>query len=231
MPTFSALPLDAAPRPAWFRQLAARFVMLWPLKAVSTMAFMVLFFWAYFAILRQPMLTPTTMPRLAIDAWVPFSTAAFPIYAALWVYVSLPPAFINSMRPLLWFGVWMSGLCLFCLGIFWFFPTAVPPADIDWSLYPELAFMKSVDAAGNACPSLHVASSVFAALWLERIGRAVAAPVALRWGNALFCAAIMWSTMATRQHVALDVLAGVVVGLAFALPSVRHVSRIAPEVI
>ncbi|BAL27325.1 phosphoesterase, PA-phosphatase related protein (plasmid) [Azoarcus sp. KH32C] len=192
---------------------------------------MMVFFWAYFAILRQPMLAPTTMPRLAIDAWVPFSTAAFPVYVSLWVYVSLPPAFIDSLRPLLWFAVWMSGLCLFCLGIFWLFPTAVPATGIDWSLYPELALIKQVDAAGNACPSLHVASSVFAALWLERIARSVAAPVALRWGNALLCVAILWSTMATRQHVALDVLAGIVVGLAFALPSVRHVSRIAPRVI
>ncbi|WP_041658140.1 phosphatase PAP2 family protein [Azoarcus sp. KH32C] len=225
------MPPDAASRPAWFRQLAARFVAYWPLKAVATMVFMMVFFWAYFAILRQPMLAPTTMPRLAIDAWVPFSTAAFPVYVSLWVYVSLPPAFIDSLRPLLWFAVWMSGLCLFCLGIFWLFPTAVPATGIDWSLYPELALIKQVDAAGNACPSLHVASSVFAALWLERIARSVAAPVALRWGNALLCVAILWSTMATRQHVALDVLAGIVVGLAFALPSVRHVSRIAPRVI
>ncbi|HJV26962.1 MAG TPA: phosphatase PAP2 family protein [Aromatoleum sp.] len=231
MSTLSVLPLDAASRPAWFRQLASRFVVHWPLKAVATMAFMTMFFWAYFAILRQPMLTPTTMPRLAVDAWIPFSTAAFPVYASLWVYVSLPPAFIDNLRPLWWFAVWMSGLCLFCLGIFWFLPTAVPAAGIDWSLYPELALIKQVDAAGNACPSLHVASSVFAALWLERIARSVGAPVALRWGNALFCVAILWSTMATRQHVALDVVAGIVVGLAFALPSVRHVSRIAPHVI
>lgn len=229
MPKLSALPLDAAPRPVWFRQLAARFVILWPLKAVSTMAFMVLFFWAYFAILRQPLLAPTTMPRLAVDAWIPFSTAAFPVYSVLWVYVSLPPAFIGSLRPLLWFGVWISGMCLFCLGIFWLFPTAVPAAGIDWSAYPALDLIKRVDTSGNACPSLHVASSVFAALWLERIARSVAAPVALRWGNALLCMAILWSTIATRQHVALDVLAGIVVGLAFALPSVRHVGRMAPE--
>ena len=228
MTTLSALPLDATPRSAWFRQLAARFVVLWPLKAVGTMAFMALFFWAYFAILRDPQLTPTTMPRLAVDDWIPFSTAAFPVYASLWVYVSLPPAFIGSLRPLLWFGVWISALCLFCLGIFWVFPTAVPPADIDWTAYPELAFMKSVDAAGNACPSLHVATSVFAALWLERIARLVSAPTTLRWSNALLCVAIIWSTIATRQHVALDVLAGIVVGLAFALPSLRHVMRMRP---
>lgn len=229
MPTLPALPLVAAPRLAWFRQLAARFAILWPLKAAGTMIFMVLFFWGYFTVLRHPLTAPTMMPRLVVDEWIPFTAAAFPVYASLWVYVSLPPAFIGSLRPLLWFGAWISALCLFCLSIYWLFPTAVPAAGIDWSAYPQLAAIKNVDAAGNACPSLHVASSVFTALWLERIARAVGAPAALRWGNALLCAAIVWSTMATRQHVVLDVIAGIGVGLAFALPSLRHVARLAPK--
>lgn len=229
MTTLSATPLVAAPRSAWFRQLASRFAILWPLKAAGTMIFMVLFFWGYFTVLRDPLTAPTMMPRIAADAWIPFSAAAFPVYASLWVYVSLPPAFIGSLRPLLWFGVWISALCLFCLGIYWVLPTAVPPAGIDWSEYPQLAMIKNVDAAGNACPSLHVASSVFTALWLERIARSVGAPTLLRWGNALLCAAILWSTIATRQHVVLDVIAGIAVGLAFALPSLRHISRMAPK--
>lgn len=230
MPTISStLPLAAASRPAWFRQLAVRFAILWPLKAAGTMSFMMLFFWGYFTVLRQPLTEPVTMPRLAIDEWIPFSAAAFPIYASLWVYVSLPPAFLGSLRPLLWFGAWISALCLFCLGIYWLFPTLVPAAGIDWSAYPELAAIKNADGAGNACPSLHVASSVFTALWLERIARSVGAPVALRWGNALLCTAILWSTIATRQHVALDVLAGIVVGLMFAVPSIWHVARTAPK--
>ena len=229
MPTLPALPLVAAPRLVWFRQLAARFAILWPLKAAGTMIFMVLFFWGYFTVLRHPLTAPTMMPRLVVDEWIPFTAAAFPVYASLWVYVSLPPAFIGSLRPLLWFGAWISAMCLFCLSIYWLFPTAVPAAGIDWSAYPQLAAIKNVDAAGNACPSLHVASSVFTALWLERIARAVGAPAALRWGNALLCAAIVWSTMATRQHVVLDVIAGIVVGLVFALPSLRHVARLAPK--
>ncbi|QTQ38889.1 phosphatase PAP2 family protein [Aromatoleum petrolei] len=229
MTTLSATPLDAAPRSTWFRQLATRFATLWPLKAAGTMIFMVLFFMGYFTVLRDPLTAPTMMPRVAADAWIPFSAAAFPIYASLWVYVSLPPAFIGSLRPLLWFGVWISLLCAFCLGIYWVLPTAVPSAGIDWSEYPQLAMIKNVDTAGNACPSLHVASSVFSALWLERIARSVGAPALLRWGNALLCLAILWSTIATRQHVVLDVIAGIVVGLAFALPSLRHISRMAPK--
>jgi hypothetical protein len=39
--------------------------------------------------------------------------------------------------------------------------------------------------------------------------------------------AIVWSTMATLQHVALDVFAGVAVGLAFAAASLAHVKNTA----
>lgn len=218
---------NAALRLPWYRQLLARFLVLWPLKALGTTSFMALFFWVYFSILQHLVRVPTVMPKVWLDQSIPFSLSAFPVYLSLWVYVSLPPAFLGSLRSLLWFGLWICGLCLFCLGIFWFFPTVVPLAGIDWAAYPQMALIKNVDAAGNACPSLHVASSVFAALWLDRICVSVKAPRAWRWCSGLFCLAILWSTVAIRQHVVLDVVAGVAAGLLFAIPSLRHGQRFA----
>jgi membrane-associated phospholipid phosphatase len=84
-----------------------------------------------------------------------------------------------------------------------------------------------VDAAGNACPSLHVASAVFSLCWMHRILAQLRAPRVLQWLSAVQCVAIVWSTMATLQHVALDVFAGVVVGLAFAAASLAHVKNTA----
>src|SRR5206468_1754507 len=43
--------------------------------------------------------------------------------------------------------------------IFYFWPTVVPAANIDWAAYPEVDFLKSMDASGNACLSLHVATA------------------------------------------------------------------------
>ncbi len=77
--------------------------------------------------------------------------------------------------------------------------------------------MKSVDAAGNACPSLHVAFAIFTALWLARLLREVMAPLAVRLFNAGWCAAIIYSTLATKQHVAVDVFAGTTLGAGAAL--------------
>ena len=50
-----------------------------------------------------------------------------------------------------------------------------------------------------------------------------------RWLSWLHCLAILWSTIATRQHVVLDVAAGAVVGLIFGLLSLRHALRSAPQ--
>lgn len=209
-------------RPHWTRQIASRAITLWPLKAVGTMAFMVLFFWGYFGVLRNPLFPATVMPLTPLDEWIAFTPLAFPAYASLWVYASLAPALLGNLRTLLLFGLWIAALCLFCLGLFWVFPTVVPTAGIDWALYPEMAIIKNVDAGGNACPSLHVAAAVFTAFWLDRICRAVAAPWLLRGLNGLFCLAILWSTVATRQHVVIDVLAGLAVGMLFARLSLRY---------
>lgn len=211
--------------PPWYRQIARRMAILWPLKALGTAAFMMLFFWAYFAVLRNPLAPVTMMPLTWLDTAIPITALAFPFYASLWVYASLPVAFMQEIRAMLLFGLWMAVMCLLCLGIFWLLPTGVPPAGIDWSLYPEMAIIKDVDASGNACPSLHVASAVFAAIWLARIARAMGGR---RWVSGLIwlhCLAILWSTMATRQHVALDVLAGALTGAVFGLLSLRQALR------
>lgn len=206
----------------WQRQLAQRLVFMWPLKAFGTMLFMALFFWGYFAVLHNPLTPPVVMPQTWLDTWIAFSPAALPAYVSLWVYVSLPPALLGTMRALLGFGQWIGWLCLFCLAIFWLFPTSTPPAGIDWQAYPAFVPIKGIDAAGNAFPSLHVASAVFSALWLNRLFARMGAPAILPLVSALHCSVIIWSTIATRQHVVLDALGGAVVGAVFAALSFRQ---------
>lgn len=215
--------MASSPTPSWHRQIADRVVTLWPLKAVGTTGFMVLFFWGYFTVLHNPLTPPRVMPVTWLDTWIGFSPSAFPAYVSLWVYVSLAPAVLGNLRSLLGFGLWMGWLCAFCLAIFWLFPTSTPSFPIDWSAYPEFALIKGLDAAGNAFPSLHVASAVFSAFWLNRAFGQIGAPKALQWLNALQCSVIIWSTIATRQHVVLDALGGVIVGAVFAALSFRQI--------
>lgn len=216
------LPLASTLALPWQRQFVDRLILLWPLKAFGTTGFMVLFFWGYFTVQHNPLVAPTVMPAIWLDHWIGFSPSALPFYVSLWVYVSLAPALIGNLRALLDFGAWIGAMCLFCLAIFWAFPTSTPAFGIDWAAYPEFAFIKGLDASGNAFPSLHVASAVFTAFWLQRLFVRIDAPKALAWLSALHCALIVWSTIATRQHVVWDAVGGAVVGIVFAWLSLRR---------
>jgi membrane-associated phospholipid phosphatase len=134
----------------------------------------------------------------------------------------LPPALLETRRELYGYCALMAGLCLTGLVIFYFWPTAVPVADVDWALYPGMDFLKRMDAAGNACPSLHVATAVFSGAWLYYLLRRFGAPSWMLVINWTWCVGIVYSTLATRQHVAVDVIAGLLMGALAAVLSLRH---------
>jgi membrane-associated phospholipid phosphatase len=168
------------------------------------------------------------MPFIWLDRMISFQPWAMPLYVSLWVYVSLPPALIATRRELYRYGMAMAGTCLAGLIVFYFWPTAVPAADIDWARYPGVDFLKNVDAAGNAFPSLHVATALFSGAWLDHLLRRFGAPPWTRLFNWMWCIGIVYSTLATRQHVAVDVWGGLVLGGGAAWLSLRHRASAVP---
>lgn len=211
-----SLPVAPPPTPDWWADLRERFWYLLPLKAIGISGFMWVFFIGYFYTLRSPAYPVFEMPRTSWDAMVPFQPEALLVYGSLWFYVGIAPGLLLRVRELLMYGLWAAVLCGCGLLIFYFWPTAVPPRDMDVSAYPGFAILQGVDAAGNACPSLHVATAVFTAIWIDRLVRTMRAPSALRWANVIWVLAIAWSTVAIQQHVVLDALAGAVLGTALA---------------
>jgi membrane-associated phospholipid phosphatase len=73
-------------------------------------------------------------------------------------------------------------------------------------------FLKTVDLGGNACPSLHAAFAVFSAICIRRLFRSLGMPGYAETLNWIWCAAILYSTLATKQHVLLDLVAGSLLG-------------------
>jgi len=202
-------------RPAspWLRAAGRRLGTLWLVKLVGISAVMTLFFLAYFWLLQHPLRPPTIMPFTALDRWVPFQPATLPLYLSLWVYVSLAPGLIADRRELASYAGAALALSLAGLAVFLVWPTAVPVTGQTWAPDSAFAFLKNTDATGNACPSLHVAFAVFTALEFARLLRGLGAGRATRIVNWLWCAGILYSTLATRQHVALDVVAGALLGV------------------
>ncbi len=208
----------AAPVRSLGADLRARLTANWTLKFFGITACIAVFFVAYFLLLRFPVFPVTVMPLTAVDRLIAFQPWSLGLYFSLWFYVSLPPALLRT-RPEVYAYGWIAGaLALIALTIFFFWPTSIPPTtDVAWAGHPGFAMLRRVDASQNACPSLHVAFAVFSGLWLDRLLRRMPVGVLVRVMSAVWCAGIVYSTIATRQHVAVDVAAGAALGLIFGL--------------
>jgi hypothetical protein len=193
------------------------------LKVLGVSAYMVVFFTLYFHLLRHPSRAVLVMPLTALDHAIPFQPMAFVAYASLWVYVGFPVGLMLSLREMLRYGVWMGSLCGVGLACFYLWPTAVPPYDFSGVDLrgSGMSLLQGVDAAGNACPSLHVATATFTAAWIHRLLQLTGARPAWFVINAAWAVLIVYSTLAIKQHVAIDALAGAVLALVFAWPSLR----------
>jgi len=208
-------PIDSPP--FWPDQLRSRFAAHWLLKAWLIPLFMTGFFAGYFHLLRHPLFPVTIIPLTALDRLIMFRPAAVWIYASLWFYALLGAVILRGRREFFVYGVAVVTLTVVGFGTFLIWPNATPPPHADWALYPSFRFLETVDAAGNACPSLHVAFAVFTAVWLERLLRQGGASAVVRALNGAWCLAIVYSTLATKQHVAIDALAGTTLGGAVGL--------------
>jgi membrane-associated phospholipid phosphatase len=183
---------------------------LWWLKAAGSAVFIWGFFQGYFLLLRYPHAEVTVMPLSWFDQITPMQWWAWIPYLSLWFYTCLPPAFMPALRPLAYYGLAVGLTCLAGLLCFYLWPTVIPPFERPPGT--GLAMLEGVDTAGNACPSLHVAIAFYSAFWLQAQLRAVGAGRGWQAVNWLWCALIVYSTMATKQHVFIDVLGGLLLG-------------------
>ena len=209
------------PRP-WRAGLALRLRRHLVVKVLGVSAFMWVFFVGYFHTLSHPAFPVFQMPITLLDRLIPFQPQALVVYLSLWLYVAIAPGMMLTLREGLVYALWTAALCVAGLTCFYFWPTAVPPSSIDLSGHAGFALLNGVDAAGNACPSLHIATGMFSAIWIDRLLRHLRTPTVLRVLNGLWFAVIAYSTLAIKQHVVLDVLAGALLGIAFAALSLRR---------
>jgi membrane-associated phospholipid phosphatase len=210
LPDDSGVPSSTA-RP-WLAALWRRCITLFPLKllgnTVATLGFFPLYFW-----IMKNAGQAWVLPLTAIDQLIAFRPALLPVYLSLWGYIALPVLLAKDKRELLSFSLGCAAMTALALAVFWFMPTAIPNFTVDTLPGTSLQFLKMVDSAGNAFPSLHVSFSVFACVVLARQLREVGAPVWLRAVNVAWAAGIVYSTMAVRQHVLIDVMGGFALGV------------------
>ncbi len=207
----------------WQRALWQRMQHLFWLKLLGISAFMWVFFVAYFYTLRNPARPVQEMPLTALDHAIGVQPLMLGAYVSLWLYVGIAPGLLRGLRELAVFGLWAAALCLSGLAIFYLWPSAVPRPQlpVDVAQHPGFVLLQGVDAAGNACPSLHVATALFNALWVQRLCVMLAVPRWVRVVNVVWVLLIVYSTLAIKQHVVLDAVAGAALGAVFGWASMR----------
>jgi membrane-associated phospholipid phosphatase len=148
----------------------------------------------------------TYVPATAWDRAVSLQPAWMLVYGSLYVFVVIMPLLVVREPGLLRRAMqaYLTVMIVSYVG-FLLWPTAAPrPADVPgdgfsaWSL--RLAY--SIDPPHGCFPSLHVAYSCVAALACYRVHRGVGALAGL------WAALIGVSTLFTKQHYIVDVIAG-----------------------
>jgi membrane-associated phospholipid phosphatase len=165
----------------------------------------------YFA-LQQIEVFPHRTPYLtALDRLIPFDPAWIWPYLSITLLVPLMPMLSTSREQLGRYARGLALLCLACFAAFLLFPVLGPRPDV----FPEhglYALIVSYDRPSNSLPSLHAGLTTYSLLYGYRVlrgelagrGRIAYMAFAAIWGGA-----ILYSTMATKQHWAMDLPAAV----------------------
>lgn len=195
------------------RRLRDRLIALWPLKLFGGLAISAGFFCGYFLLQHVRVFPLHVMPASRLDRWIGFHPDFAWVYVSLWLYMSIVPWLMCNREELLMFARSLGAICLAGLLIFAIWPTAVArptPAATDSALFRSLV---RYDGTANACPSLHVTFAIFSALCIGEAVPRIDAGWMMRVGSWCWCAAIVYATLATKEHVVVDVLAGIPCGI------------------
>jgi hypothetical protein len=198
------------------RALADRVAAHWRFKVVAGGALTAGFLTLYLLVQHCHLVPQTAMPVTALDRWIGFHPGLVWLYESFGLYLPIAPWLMTQRSDLVSYCWVVSGMSLLAFAVFLVWPTSVlrpvaPPG------YLAFRLLTAVDGPVNACPSLHAAMSVFSATCAHTIFRRLGDPGVFRFLNGAWCAAILYATLATKQHMAADVVAGAALGVAASL--------------
>lgn len=160
----------------------------------------------YFVIGELTRDRPTDTPEIALDRILPVQPAWMIVYGSLYVFVVMLPFLVVRDRDLgrRAMQAYLTVMMVSYLG-FLLYPTLAPrPAQFigDGFSAWTLRLVYSIDPPHGCFPSLHVAYSFVSALTCYRVHRGLGIVAAL------WAALIGVSTLFTKQHYVVDVIAG-----------------------
>ena len=166
------------------------------------------FFCVFYFPLQRLDVSARTLPLGALDRAVSFDPAWTPVYQSVYLLMPLCAFAADSADALRRYARGFVAMCLVAFAIFAVFPVAGPrPAEPAGGLYGLLV---AYDTPLNSFPSLHVALAAYSALFAHVVWR----HPPLTMLAAAWVVAIAWSTLATKQHYAVDLPPGILLAVA-----------------
>jgi membrane-associated phospholipid phosphatase len=207
-----------------------RLRLYWKFKLLLEAAVGVSFCALYFLIGYHPLLPEHRLTLTWIDRAIGFHPYAWVwIYQSLYIPINLVPWLADRREDLLRYVkgmAWLSGISFM---VFILYPIRAPRPPM-----PDAQGMcwvlNQYDATLNSLPSLHVGLLVYTLAfgWRGFRGRVPRGCVAL---GLLWGAAICYATLATKEHYAIDTLAGAALALIVDTLVWRKISRVTPAVL
>lgn len=183
----------------------------WRLKLLVTLLFNCLF-WAGYELLGHHVFFPIrTVPLTWLDLNTPYQPVAWGwVYLSQFSFTGTVPWLVPTKS-----GVfrYTAGLCFMTAVSFTFFLFFPVPAPRPEHLGPDLSMrlITAYDGLLNTFPSLHAGFLCYIGLLVRRLFRR-RMPIVILGSAVAWGAAIMYATLATKQHYVVDLLAGGLVG-------------------
>ncbi|OGV67548.1 MAG: hypothetical protein A3K19_13375 [Lentisphaerae bacterium RIFOXYB12_FULL_65_16] len=206
------------------RTLARRVAAHWRFKLFVGTALTVAFLALYLLLQRHTIRPATLMPLSALDRWIGFRPGAAVLYESLWLYIPIGPWLLTRRAELDSYCRILAVMSCAGFAVFLLWPTCVPrPATPpDCHMFRILTL---IDGPGNACPSMHAAVAVFSGACVHTVCGWLGDRGYFRALSWVWCAGILYATLATKQHVAVDLVSGCALGALGALAWWRQVQR------
>lgn len=153
---------------------------------------------------------PKLLPFWWIDRAVPFIPETVWIYTSEYIFFVVVYLTCKDMVNLNKYFYSFLVLQISSVIIFWLWPTTYPrelfplTSDLDPWTHSLFTALRATDTPANCCPSLHV-SSVYLSSFIFLDDQKKKFPFFFLWGTA-----IALTTLTTKQHYLVDVIAGLI---------------------
>ena len=183
-------------------------------SALKLILLVVLNVWVYVPYLflqRHHFFPATNMTSSFFDRRISFSDKAVWLYLSIYLLMPVGPFLMNSRKQIFRYAIGIVLISLFANIIFLFWPTSFPRPNFGGT---NIAYqtLTAIDNSFHAFPSLHAAFAVYSALCGGLILREIGSRSFWRISLWFWAFLILYATLATKQHVVADIIAGGALG-------------------